>query len=177
MSKNVRSGKIRGDLVELIAKRQIKPGIPQFKTGDVVKVFAKIIEGTKERVQVFQGVVISRRRRSSADATFTVRKISYDVGVERTFPLYSPRIEKIEVLTHGHVKRGKLFYLRGLRGKASRIKSDTATNNPATKGETTSQNSLTEGDKSKADQSKADQSNSVILDEHSSRADSPSATA
>lgn len=100
-----------------------KQNIPQFKAGDTVKVHARIVEGTKERVQVFQGVVISRKGRNGPQATFTVRKVSYNVGVERIFLLHSPRIEKIEVLTHGIVRRAKLFYLRNAKGKAGRVKS------------------------------------------------------
>jgi large subunit ribosomal protein L19 len=101
---------------------QVKTGIPDFRIGDTVRVHAKIIEGDKERIQVFEGAVISRAN-SSNRATFTVRKVSYGVGVERIFPLHSPRIDKIEVVTHGRVRRAKLYYLRELSGKAARIKS------------------------------------------------------
>ena len=100
---------------------QLKNDIPEFKVGDTVRVHAKIIEGDKERIQVFEGVVISRAN-SGNRATFTVRKISYSVGVERIFPLHSPRIDKIEVITRGRVRRAKLYYLRELSGKAARIK-------------------------------------------------------
>ncbi len=100
-----------------------KSNIPEFKAGDTVKVHARIVEGSKERVQVFQGVVISRKGRNGPQATFTVRKVSYNVGVERIFLLHSPRIDKIEVLTHGIVRRAKLFYLRNAKGKAGRVKS------------------------------------------------------
>jgi large subunit ribosomal protein L19 len=106
-----------------ISTLQAKSDLPEFDTGDTVRVHAKIKEGNKERVQVFEGVVIKRSKASTASATFTVRKVSYNVGVERTFPLHSPRIEKIEVLTKGVVRRARLFYLRPLRGKAARIKS------------------------------------------------------
>jgi len=93
-----------------------------FKTGDSIKVHAKIVEGTKERMQVFEGVVIKCSGGARPDATFTVRKVSYNVGVERTFPLHSPRIDKIEVVSRAKIRRAKLFYLRPLRGKASRMK-------------------------------------------------------
>ena len=94
---------------------------PQFAPGDTVKVYVKIKEGEKERIQAFQGVVISKRKGTSK-ATFTVRKVSYGVGVERIFPLHSPIVDKIEVMTRGRVRRSKIYYLRKLRGKAARIK-------------------------------------------------------
>ncbi len=93
---------------------------PDFRPGDTVKVHIRIIEGNKERVQIFQGVVL-RRKRGMMDATFTVRKISHGVGVEKTFAMHSPRIDKIEVVSHGKVRRSRLYYLRDLRGKAARI--------------------------------------------------------
>ncbi len=105
-----------------VAASTLKTDLPEFRPGDTVRVHAKIVEGNRERVQAFEGVVLKRRNGSGAGATFTVRKISYNVGVERTFYLHSPRVEKIEVLTRGKVKRAKLFYLRPLRGKATRIK-------------------------------------------------------
>jgi large subunit ribosomal protein L19 len=105
----------------LVEANQLRSDIPDFKVGDTVRVHAKIIEGDKERIQVFEGVVISRAN-SGNHATFTVRKISYGVGVERIFPLHSPRIDKIEVVTRGKVRRAKLYYLRELSGKAARIK-------------------------------------------------------
>lgn len=95
--------------------------LPDFAPGDTVKVHVKIKEGEKERIQVFQGVVISKRK-GMTNATFTVRKVSYGVGVERVFPLHSPIIDKIEVVTRGRVRRAKIYYLRNLRGKAARIK-------------------------------------------------------
>jgi large subunit ribosomal protein L19 len=110
-------------IIENIEKAQYRTGIPKFKPGDTVRVHAKIIEGDKERIQVFEGVVISRAN-SGNRASFTVRKISYGVGVERVFPLHSPRIDKIEVTTIGHVRRAKLYYLRNLSGKAARIKGE-----------------------------------------------------
>ena len=94
---------------------------PSFAPGDTVKVHVKIKEGEKERIQVFQGVVISRRNGAN-NASFTVRKVSYGVGVERVFPLHSPALDKIEVMTHGRVRRAKIYYLRKLRGKAARIR-------------------------------------------------------
>lgn len=108
-----------------------KSEVPAFNTGDSVRVHAKIIEGTKERIQVFEGVVIKRSRGNKADATFTVRKISYNIGVERTFPLHSPRVEKIEVMSRAKVRRARLFYLRPLRGKATRMKTIFETNRGA----------------------------------------------
>ena len=106
--------------IEAIEREQLQQNVPEFKPGDTVKVHVKVIEGEKERVQVFAGVVI-RRSRGGIRSNFTVRKVSYGVGVERTFPLHSPRVDKIEVVTRGHVRRAKLYYLRGLSGKAARI--------------------------------------------------------
>jgi len=97
------------------------PNIPPLSPGDTVKVSVKVVEGDKERTQVFQGVVI-RIRNSGAGSSFTVRRVAYGVGVERTFPLFSPRIEKVEVVRHGKVRRAKLYYLRGLSAKKARIK-------------------------------------------------------
>lgn len=106
--------------IEAIEREQLQQNLPEFKPGDTVKVHVKVIEGEKERVQVFAGVVI-RRSRGGIRSTFTVRKVSYGIGVERTFPMNSPRIDKIEVVTRGHVRRAKLYYLRNLSGKAARI--------------------------------------------------------
>lgn len=100
-----------------------KKSPPAFRPGDTLKVHVRIIEGSKERIQVFEGVVTKRHKRTKPEATFTVRKVSYNIGVERTFFLHSPRIEKIEVVTKGKVRRARLFYLRTLRGKSSKIKS------------------------------------------------------
>jgi len=97
------------------------PNIPALAPGDTVKVSAKVVEGERERTQVFQGVVI-RVRHGGAGANFTVRRVAYGVGVERTFPLYSPLVGKVEIVRHGKVRRAKLYYLRGLSGKAARIK-------------------------------------------------------
>ncbi|GEM00751.1 large subunit ribosomal protein L19 [Halolactibacillus halophilus] len=107
-------------LIADITKEQIKDR-PVFKAGDTVKVHVKVVEGTRERIQVFEGVVI-KRQNGGISETFTVRKISYGVGVERTFPVHSPRVDKIEVMRRGKVRRAKLYYLRNLRGKAARIK-------------------------------------------------------
>ena len=107
--------------IDAIEMEQMKKNIVPFKAGDTVKVHVKIVEGDKSRIQVFQGVVISRQN-GGVRQSFTVRKISNNVGVERGFPLHSPSLEKIEVMTRGHVRRAKLYYLRKLRGKASRIK-------------------------------------------------------
>ncbi len=99
----------------------LRSDVPEFRAGDTLKVHVKVIEGTRSRVQVFQGVVI-RRHGGGIGETFTVRKISFGVGVERTFPVHTPVIDKIEVVTRGDVRRAKLYYLRGLRGKAAKIR-------------------------------------------------------
>ena len=109
------------NLIQKIEKEQMRLDIPDFNSGDTVKVHVKIREGEKERIQIFQGVVIKKTKGLSS-ARFTVRKISGGVGVERIFPLYSPAIDKVEVVTRGRVRRSKLYYLRNLRGKAARIK-------------------------------------------------------
>lgn len=109
-------------VIDRIQAEQLRGDIPKFRPGDTVRVHATIVEGDKERVQVFEGVCIRRTRRGSR-ATFTVRKTSYGVGVERTFPLHSPRIERIELKSEGEVRRSRLYYLRTLAGKAARIKS------------------------------------------------------
>jgi large subunit ribosomal protein L19 len=104
-----------------LEQAQIRSDIPAFRPGDTLKVHVRVTEGNRARIQVFQGVVI-RRQGGGARETFTVRKISYGVGVERTFPVHTPAIETIEVVTRGQVRRAKLYYLRSLRGKAARIK-------------------------------------------------------
>ena len=109
------------NLIDKIDLEQMRFDMPDFRPGDTIKVHIRIIEGNKERVQIFQGVVI-KRKRGTMDATFTVRKISHGVGVEKTFALHSPRIEKVEVVTLGRVRRSRLFYLRERRGKAARIR-------------------------------------------------------
>lgn len=108
--------------VEKVEQGIVKKDIPAFRVGDTLKVYVRIVEGTKERVQMFEGVVIKRHRGTGPTATFTVRKVSYNVGVERTFRMHSPRIERIEVAARGVVRRARLFYLRPLRGKAARIR-------------------------------------------------------
>jgi large subunit ribosomal protein L19 len=108
------------NLMQEITKEQLRQDLPKFRPGDTVKVHVKVIEGTRERIQLFEGVVI-KRHGGGISETFTVRKISYGVGVERTFPLNTPKIEKLEVARRGKVRRAKLYYLRGLRGKAARI--------------------------------------------------------
>jgi large subunit ribosomal protein L19 len=109
------------DVVKAIEKEQMRFDLPYFKPGDTVKVYVKIREGDKERIQVFQGVVI-RKRKGAASASFTVRKVSYGIGVERIFPLHSPYIDKVEVVFRGRVRRSRLYYLRKRRGKSARIK-------------------------------------------------------
>lgn len=109
------------NLLDKIDLEQMRFDMPEFRPGDTVKVHIRIIEGNKERVQIFQGVVI-RRKRGTMNATFTVRKISHGVGVEKTFALHSPRVEKVEVVTLGRVRRSRLYYLRDRRGKAARIR-------------------------------------------------------
>jgi large subunit ribosomal protein L19 len=106
---------------DLVEQSYLRKGLPRFRPGDTVKVHVRVVEGNRERVQVFQGVVI-RRSGGGLRETFTVRKISFGVGVERTFPLHSPSIAKLEIAQHGHVRRAKLYYLRDLRGKKARIK-------------------------------------------------------
>jgi large subunit ribosomal protein L19 len=110
-------------LIEKLESAQVRQDTPKFKAGDTVAVHYKIVEGDKLRVQVFRGVVI-KQRRAGVRSTFTVRKTSFHVGVERTFLLHSPRVEKIEVLARGVVRRARLFYLRGLRGKAARVRDE-----------------------------------------------------
>ncbi len=109
------------NIIDVIEKESLKSEVANFKVGDTVKVYAKIVEGDKERIQVFEGDVIARKN-GSVRETFTVRRISYGVGVERTFLVHSPRIEKIEVVKQGKVRRAKLHYLRGLTGKKAKIK-------------------------------------------------------
>ncbi|WP_027414575.1 50S ribosomal protein L19 [Aneurinibacillus terranovensis] len=109
------------NIIREITQGNMKTNLPDFRPGDTVRVHVKVIEGQRERIQVFEGVVI-KRRGGGISETFTVRKISYGVGVERTFPLHSPKIDKVEVVRHGKVRRAKLYYLRDRVGKAARIK-------------------------------------------------------
>lgn len=109
------------NIIETLENEQLRKDIPEFRPGDTVRVHVKVVEGKTERVQVFEGIVIARKN-AGVRETFTVRRISYGVGVERTFLVHSPRLEKIKVKRRGIVRRAKLFYLRGLSGKAARIK-------------------------------------------------------
>ena len=109
------------NVVDQIASESKRDDVPEFRAGDTLKVHVKVIEGTRSRIQVFQGVAI-RRQGDGVRETFTVRKVSFGVGVERTFPVHTPVIDKIEVVTRGDVRRAKLYYLRDLRGKAAKIK-------------------------------------------------------
>ena len=109
------------EIIKNIEREQIRMDMPDFFPGDTVAVHVKIREGNKERLQAFQGVVISKKK-GLANATFTVRKVSYGVGVERVFPMNSPIIDRVEVVTRGRVRRAKIYYLRKLRGKAARIR-------------------------------------------------------
>lgn len=111
------------NIIREIEKEQLKKEITDFNVGDTVKVYAKIVEGTRERIQMFEGTVL-KRQNGGARETFTVRRISYGVGVERTWPVHSPRIEKIEVVRYGIVRRAKLNYLRDRIGKAAKVKED-----------------------------------------------------
>ncbi len=109
------------DLSKTVMDLKENPNVADFGPGDTVRVHAKVVEGDRERIQVFEGVVI-RRRKAGSSSNFTVRRITHDVGVERTFPLYSPRLDKVELVRKGKVRRAKLYYLRGLTGRAARIK-------------------------------------------------------
>ena len=108
-------------LIQAVEEKHLRNDLPPFSPGDTVRVQVKVVEGDKERLQAFEGVCI-RKRGGGLSATFTVRKVTYGVGVERTFPIHSPSIDRIDVLRHGQVRRAKLYYLRGLRGKAARLK-------------------------------------------------------
>ena len=109
------------EIIRSIEKAQLRTDLPAFGIGDTVRVFVKVVEGTRERLQAFEGTVIARRNGSIRE-TFTVRRVSYGIGVERTFPLHSPRLDHIEVIRRGKVRRAKLYYLRNLQGKAAKIK-------------------------------------------------------
>ena len=111
------------DLIREIEQEQLKESVPDFRAGDTVRVYVKVIEGNKERIQPFEGVVITKRN-EGLKSSFTVRKISHSIGVERSFMLHSPRIDRVEVLRHGSVRRAKLYYLREKVGRAARIKED-----------------------------------------------------
>ncbi len=109
------------DELRRIEEEQLKSDVPEFRPGDTVRVHVKVVEGNRERIQAYEGVVIARKHGGLRE-TFTVRRVTYGVGVERTFLLHSPRIDRIEVMRHGIVRRAKLYYLRGLSGKAARIR-------------------------------------------------------
>ena len=107
--------------IELIEKEYMKENVPDFAVGDTVKVYVKVVEGTRERLQAFEGIVIAKKN-GGVRETFTVRRVSFGVGIERTFQLHSPRVDKIELVRHGKVRRPKLYYLRDLSGKAAKIR-------------------------------------------------------
>ena len=109
------------DMIKAFTNEQLKKEVPQFNVGDTVRVHNKIVEGTRERIQLFEGTVIAKKNGGISE-TFTVRRISYGVGVEKTFPLHSPRVEKVEVIRAGKVRRAKLYYLRDRVGKAAKVK-------------------------------------------------------
>ena len=109
------------EIIKSIEKAQLRTDRPDFNVGDTLRVFGKVVEGNRERLQAFEGTVIARRNGSCRE-TFTVRRVSYGIGVERTFPLHSPRVDHIEIIRRGKVRRAKLYYLRGLQGKAAKIK-------------------------------------------------------
>ena len=111
------------NLIRDIEQEQLKDNVPDFRAGDTVRVYVKVVEGNKERIQPFEGVVITKRN-EGLKSSFTVRKISHSIGVERSFMLHSPRIDRVEVLRHGSVRRAKLYYLRDKVGRAARIKED-----------------------------------------------------
>jgi len=109
------------EIIKSIEQAQLRTDRPDFNVGDTLRVFVKVVEGNRERLQAFEGTVIARRNGSCRE-TFTVRRVSYGIGVERTFPLHSPRVDHIEVIRRGKVRRAKLYYLRNLQGKAAKIK-------------------------------------------------------
>ena len=109
------------NIISVLEQEQLRDDIPAFRPGDTVKVHVKVVEGNRERIQIFEGVVISRKGQGISEM-YTVRKISSGIGVERTFPIHTPRVDKIEVVRYGKVRRAKLYYLRALQGKAARIK-------------------------------------------------------
>lgn len=109
------------EIIRSIEAKQLRTDVPAIAIGDTVRVWVKVVEGNRERLQAFEGVVIAKRNGSIRE-TFTVRRVSYGIGVERTFPVHSPRVDRIEVLRHGKIRRAKLYYLRSLQGKAAKIK-------------------------------------------------------
>lgn len=121
------------DIFAKIQRENLKKGVPDFRGGDVVRVHTKIKEGDKERIQIFEGIVL-RRKGHGREASFTVRKVSYGVGVERIFPIHSPLIDKIDVISHGKVRRSRIYYLRNLAGKKARIEGEEAHAQQGTQG-------------------------------------------
>ena len=109
------------EIIRSIEAKQIRTDLPEFKVGDTVRVWVKVVEGSRERLQAFEGTVIARRNGGIRE-TFTVRRVSYGIGVERTFPIHSPRVDRLEVIRHGKVRRAKQYYLRSRQGKAAKIK-------------------------------------------------------
>ena len=109
------------DLIKILSEQYMKPELPELNVGDTVRVFVKVVEGTRERLQAFEGTVMAKRNGGIRE-TFTVRRVSYGIGVERTFPLHSPRVDHIEVIRRGKVRRAKLYYLRDRVGKSAKIK-------------------------------------------------------
>ena len=109
------------EIIRSIEQAQLRSDLPSFNVGDTIRVWVKVVEGSRERLQAFEGTVIAKRNGSSRE-TFTVRRVSYGIGVERTFPLHSPRVDHIEIIRRGKVRRAKLYYLRNLQGKAAKIK-------------------------------------------------------
>lgn len=109
------------EIIRSIEQAQLRTDMPEILIGDTVRVWVKVVEGNRERLQAFEGVVIAKRN-GSVRETFTVRRVSYGIGVERTFPIHSPRVDRVEIIRHGKVRRAKLYYLRSLQGKAAKIK-------------------------------------------------------
>ena len=109
------------EIIRSIEKAQLRTDMPEISIGDTVRVWVKVVEGNRERLQAFEGTVIAKRN-GSVRETFTVRRVSYGIGVERTFPIHSPRVDRVEIIRHGKVRRAKLYYLRSLQGKAAKIK-------------------------------------------------------
>jgi len=109
------------EIIRSIERQQLRTDLPDFRVGDTVRVLVKVVEGSRERLQAFEGVVIAKRNGSSRE-TFTVRRVSYGIGVERTFPIHSPRVDSVKIIRRGKVRRAKLYYLRELQGKAAKIK-------------------------------------------------------
>ena len=116
-----KKGNVKMDILQQITQEQIRTDLPELKIGDTVRVYVKVKEGNRERVQMFEGTII-KKNHGGIQETFTVRRVSYGVGVERTFPVNSPKIDKIEVVRHGRVRRAKLYYLRDRVGKAAKVK-------------------------------------------------------